>query len=442
MNNTVQGELAIKPVAITMLKPYERNARTHSDKQIQQIANSIKEFGFLNPVMIDGNHRIMAGHGRVEAAKRLGMKEVPTICTTHLTEEQIRAYILADNKIAQNAGWDQEILTIELQHLSSIDESFDVEITGFSTPEIDVLLDASTAFTKVPKEDLTPEANHSHPAITQVGDIWQLGNHRLICGDSLKPETYEALLSKTRAHLVFTDPPYNVPIEGHVSGLGKVKHREFAMASGEMTKEQFTTFLSTSFAQLKEFSTDGSLHMICMDWRHIGELMAAGNKTYTEFKNLCVWVKNNGGMGSLYRSRHELVFVFKNGTGRHLNNVELGKHGRYRTNVWEYAGVNTMKKGRMEELAMHPTVKPMAMVADAIKDCTKRGEIVLDPFCGSGTTIIAAEKTKRIGYGIELDPHYCDVIVKRWRAFTGQEAALQATGETFSAIGAKGANHA
>jgi DNA modification methylase len=424
--------LTILDVPIDTLKAYKQNARTHSEKQVQQIAASIRQFGFMNPVLVDGKNRILAGHGRVEAAKSLNIPTVPIIRSTHLTEDQMRAYILADNKIAQNAGWNRDILAIELQHLSSIELDFDIEITGFSTPEIDVIIDSPTVLPSAAEDDVIPEPTTDAPAITQIGDIWELGKHRLICGNALEPETYKSLMGRKKAHMVFTDPPYNVPVDGHVCGLGKIKHREFAMASGEMSEEEFISFLTANFHCLKQYTADGSLHYICMDWRHIHEMMAAGRAVFSELKNLCVWAKDNGGMGSLYRSRHELVFVFKNGTGRHLNNVELGKHGRYRTNVWEYAGVNTARKGRMEELAMHPTVKPVVMVADAIKDCTRRGEAVLDPFAGSGTTIIAAEKTRRVAYAVELDPHYCDVILKRWKAFSGMDAIHHQTKQAFN----------
>ncbi len=423
---------------VESLKPHPNNARTHSDRQIKQLAVSIKKFGFTNPVLVDEDDQIVAGHGRVMAAKELGIEEVPVIRLEHLTKDEIRAYMIADNKLAMNSGWDKEILAIELQHLSAIDVDFDVEITGFSTPEIDIITDKETP-EEVKEEDIIPEPDDG-PFVTQLGDVWRMGKHMLICGDSLNPETYQALLQGTKADMVLADPPYNVPIEGHVCGLGKIKHQEFAMAAGEMTEVQFVTFLTTVFQNLKKYSADGSLHYICMDWRHVYEIMTAGRGAYSEMKNLCVWAKNNGGMGSLYRSQHELVFVFKNGTGKHLNNVELGKHGRYRTNVWQYAGVNTMRKGRMKDLAMHPTVKPVAMVADAIKDCTKRGEIVLDPFAGSGTTIIAAEKTKRIAYGIELEPRYCDVILRRWYEYTGEIPVHAVTGAEFK-INAQGGSH-
>lgn len=400
------------------LKPYKNNARTHSDKQIQQIANSLKQFGFMNPVLIDSNNRIMAGHGRVEAAKKLGMKEVPVISSSHLSENQIRAYIIADNKIASNAGWDKNLLSIELKELS-IETNFDIEITGFEMAEIDLIIDSDEPQEADPADEI-PDIDNS-PAITKLGDIWQLGQHILICGNALKNETYDRLLDTERADMVFTDPPYNVPIDGHVCGNGKIKHAEFAMASGEMTDAEFYSFLEDFCDKASSFSRDGSLHYICMDWRHIDVLIRAGKEFYADLKNICVWNKDNGGMGSLYRSKHELVAVFKHGKKPHINNIELGKHGRYRTNVWDYKGVNSFGRNQ-SDLKLHPTVKPVTMIADAIKDCTKRGHIVLDPFAGSGSTLIAAEKTGRIARCIELDPKYCDVIVRRWQKLTGEEA--------------------
>jgi DNA modification methylase len=272
------------------------------------------------------------------------------------------------------------------------------------------------------------------PAVTKPGDVWQIGPHRLICGDATKPETYAQVLEGEIAQMVFTDPPYNVRIEGHVSGLGKAKHREFAMASGEMTQVEFTIFLSEVFDNLVTSSADGAIHYICMDWRHVGEVLAAARGRYADFKNLCVWSKTNGGMGSLYRSQHELVFVFKVGTGPHVNNVELGKYGRYRTNVWEYAGANAFSATRAADLAAHPTVKPVALVADAILDCSHRKDIVLDAFAGSGTTLVAAHKTGRRGFGIELDPLYCDTILKRLAKVVKLEPVLVETGQTFGEI--------
>ena len=420
-------------IPITALKPYAQNARTHSRRQIKQIAKSIEHFGFLNPVLIDEGYHILAGHGRVEAGDLLGWSHVPTLRIEHLSETEKRAYILADNRLAEEAGWDNEILAIELQGL--IELEFPIELTGFHTTETDIILEAHAAAKGDDDlgDDFIPEPSAPGNTVTAPGNLWILGNHYLLCGDATKPEYYKRLLGADRATMVFTDPPYNVPINGHVSGKGKNRHPEFAMASGEMSAAEFTAFLETIFSLLVEYSTDGSIHFVCMDWRHLAETLAAAGVTYTEFKNLCAWVKANGGMGTFYRSRHELVFVFKNGTAAHINNFELGQTGRYRTNVWEYAGVNSFGKGRDDALSMHPTVKPVAMVADAIKDCSKRRQIILDPFGGSGTTLIAAEKTGRRARLLELDPAYCDTIIRRWQKHTGKRAIHVESNMTFEA---------
>lgn len=431
-------KLEIEYRTLVALKPRPANPRTHSKMQIGQIADSIREFGFTNPVLVDEDDRIIAGHGRVEAAKQIGMTRVPTVRLGNMTEAQIRAYIIADNRLAENAGWDREILAIELQGLSASDIEFDVTITGFELPEIDVLID-ELSFADAAEETPDPAdqvpAVPAGPTVTRPGDVWQLGPHRLICGDALLGVTYCHLMGQQKAQMVFTDPPYNVPISGHVCGLGQTQHSEFAMASGEMDAEAFGTFLGTTFEHLSDFSHDGSIHYVCMDWRHMPEMMAAGGPVYSELKNVCVWAKTNGGMGSLYRSQHEFVFVFKSGSAAHINNVQLGKHGRYRTNVWSYPGVNSFGAGR-SDLELHPTVKPLALVADAMRDCSHRNGIVLDAFAGSGTTLIAAERTGRIGYGIELDPAYCDVILRRMHEVCGLEAVLGGTGQTFGEVGA------
>jgi DNA modification methylase len=361
-----------------------------------------------------------------------------------MTEAEIRAYVIADNRLAENAGWDRELLAIELQYLCELDLDFDVTITGFEMPEIDVLFGELQTGGSGPDEpdpgDEVPEVDNTGPAVTRPGDLWVVGDHRLICGDATDPAVYGGLLGSERAQMVFTDPPYNVPIDGHVCGLGAVTHREFAMAAGEMSEAEFTRFLATTFGHLAAHAADGALHYICMDWRHLGEVLAAGQGSYSELKNLCVWAKTNGGMGSLYRSQHELVFVFKSGKGAHINNVELGKHGRYRTNLWTYAGVNSFGRNRDEDLAMHPTVKPVALVADAILDCSRRKGIVLDVFAGSGTTLVAAERTGRRGYGIELDPLYCDVIVRRLAKVAGLEVIHAETGKSFAEVEAERAD--
>jgi DNA modification methylase len=369
-------------IAVNKLKPRKTNARTHSRKQIRQIAECIKRFGFNNPVLVDDADEIIAGHGRVEAAKLLQLTEVPALRLSHLSDAEKRAYVIADNRLAELAGWDKEILAIELQGL--IDLNFEVELTGFDIGTIDIILDDADAARGecIGPEDETPDTG-STPAVTQTGDIWELGQHRLLCGDARDDVAYQKLLDGDKAEIVFTDPPYNVPIDGHVCGLGNIRHREFAVASGEMTSEAFTDFLASVFGRLATHTIEGSIHYICMDWRHMAEMMAAGNAVYAELKNLCIWTKTNAGMGSFYRSKHELVFVWKSGTAPHVNNFELGQHGRSRTNVWEYPGISTARPGRLNELAMHPTVKPVALVADAIKDCSRRNGIVLDPFVGS-----------------------------------------------------------
>ena len=409
--------LVIKYKDPRKLKPRFKNPRTHSPRQIKQIAASITEFGFINPVLIDGADEIVAGHARVIAAISLGMMDVPTVRVDHLSPAQIRAYVIADNRLAENAGWDRELLALELQEIS-VQPNFDVTITGFEMAEIDLLI--GEASDNQPDEaDVVPEIDRSTFAVTRPGDCWQIGDHFLLCGDALKPKSYQRLLGGKRAQIVFTDPPYNVRIAGNVSGLGKARHREFAMASGEMTQREFTTFLRRSLTNLADFSADGSIHFVCMDWRHMRELADAADGVYTELKNICVWSKTNAAMGSLYRSAHEFVFVYKNGRAKHINNVELGRFGRSRTNIWQYAGMSGFGRDRAASLAGHPTPKPLALVSDAILDCSKRGGIVLDSFAGSGTTLLAAEKTGRRGYGIELDPHYADLILQRFEQVYG-----------------------
>jgi len=428
----LEHDLKVERRPIASLKPYARNPRTHSARQLGQIADSIRQFGFTNPVLIDADGGVIAGHGRIEAAKLLGMEEVPTIRLDQMSEAQKRAYVLADNKLAENAGWDRELLALELQYLTELELDFDVTITGFETAEIDLIIGELEVSQKADQADQVPAVDASGAAVTRPGDLWLLGKHRLLCADATKAESFERLLDGDKAQMVFTDPPYNVPIDGNVCGSGAIRHREFAMAAGEMSEAEFTAFLKTSFRHLADHSADGSIHFVCMDWRHISELLAAGRAVYSELKNLCIWNKDNGGLGSLYRSKHELVFVFKHGSGKHINNVELGRFGRNRTNVWDYPGVNSMHAGRQDDLAMHPTVKPVALVADAIRDCSRRGGIVLDCFGGSGTTLIAAHKTRRRGYLIELDPLYVDVIIKRYQQLTGEAAVHAESGATFN----------
>lgn len=417
--------LAVTYQSTATLKPYKNNPRIHSPKQIKQIARSIEEFGFTNPILLDDDNNIIAGHGRILAAQSLSIDQVPTIKIGNMSEAQKRAYIIADNKLALNAGWDENLLKIELDAILTMDTDFDLTITGFETGELDFrLIDA-----QVSEEPSVPDL----PIVptSQLGDLWMLGAHKVFCGDATNTDSYEILLGGRQAAMVFTDPPYNVPIAGHVSGKGAVQHDEFVMASGEMTSAEFTAFLSKTIDLLQKNSRDGSLHYLCMDWRHIHELLKACS-SYTEQKNLCVWNKTTGGMGSLYRSQHELIFVFKHGKKPHLNNIELGKHGRNRTNVWDYPGVNNFNnREKNSELAMHPTVKPVKMIAEVIQDCTKRGELILDCFGGSGSTLIAVHDTGRKSALIEMDPKYVDVIIKRYQQHTGLEVIHSDNGKTY-----------
>jgi DNA modification methylase len=428
--NEFLRDLKIETLPVDSLRPYGRNPRTHSAKQIQQIAASIEKFGFTNPILVDEEQRVIAGHGRIEAAKHLGITEVPTIRLEEMTQAQKRAYVLADNKLAENAGWDQELLALELADITKLESEFDLTVTGFETAEIDILLDAAQAH-RPDEADNLPEIDDTKPTVTRLGDRWIIGKHILLCADATRADSFDRLLHGEQADLVFIDPPYNVPIQGNVSGLGSIKHREFVMASGEMSEAEFTAFLKVSFSHLVAHSAAGSIHFIFMDWRHCFELLSAGRETYSELKNLCVWDKNNGGMGSLYRSKHELIFVFKNREAPHVNNIQLGTYGRNRSNVWSYPGANSLGEGRLEELATHPTVKPVALVADAILDCSKRGSIVLDSFGGSGTTLIAAERTGRRARVMELDPAYVDVTVRRFQKLTGEKVIHADTQLTF-----------
>jgi len=419
---------------IDQLKPDPANPRLHSKKQIRQIANSIAAFGFNVPILVDRSDKVISGHARLLACRELGWTEVPTLCLDHLTPAQARAFAIADNRLAEIATWDDRLLAQQLQQLSVLGLDFDIEVTGFEMGEIDLRI---ASLDDVPEQDddpadAVPEVS-AGPPVSKTGDLWFLGHHHVMCGNALDSEAFAALMGEKPARMVFTDPPYNVAIVGHASGLGAIHHRPFPMGSGEMDQTEFTAFLALACRNLANFSASGSLHFICMDWRHLDELLTAGAEAYGELKNVCVWVKDNAGMGSLYRSQHELVFVFKQRGGSHRNNVQLGQFGRNRSNVWRYPGANSFARCGEEGnlLALHPTVKPVALVADAIFDCTARGDIVLDAFLGSGTTVIAAERTGRRCCGLELDRAHLDTAIRRWQALTGGNARHAATGRSF-----------
>lgn len=421
----------IEYVRLDEIHPNENNPRIHDERQIKLICESITRFDFLNPCLVDENGQIISGHGRYEAAKRLGLTSIPIIRFAHLTEAEKRTYMVLDNRSGELSTWDKKALAVTFKDILEIDNHLDLTLTGFDMPDIDKTLQVLEQDAPTAAEDETPEI--ALTSITRPGDLWEVGEHLLLCGDARDTSAYRRLLGRTKIRQVITDPPYNVRIDGHVGGLGKVRHREFAVASGEMSSEQFEGFLEDVLHNVAAVCALGCLIFVFMDWRHLRELLAAGHAVFPELKNLIVWNKSNGGMGSLYRSQHELATVWKHGKAPHINNVQLGTR-RYRTNVWAYDGVNTFKHDRDEELGMHPTVKPVAMIADALLDCSNRGDPVLDPFAGSGTILIAAEKTGRRAYAMELDPLYCDVAIRRWQKFTGKQAIHSGTGKTFDEI--------
>jgi DNA modification methylase len=432
-SNADDGSIRLVFRQIADLELDHRNPRAHSPRQVRQIARSIEAFGFNVPVLIDAKRKVIAGHGRMMACKELGWTKVPTISLEHLSEAQARAFMIADNRLTENSVWDDRLLAEQLKELSVLALDFSLETTGFEMGEIDLRIEGLSSPAELDEAD-DLESVPIGPPVSQLGDLWLLGEHRVLCASALDRESYATLMDGEKADLIFTDPPYNVRIEGNVSGLGAARHRDFAMASGEMSQGEFTTFLVRALSLLANHSAEGSLHYIFMDWRHMQELLSAGRTTYSELKDLCVWVKDNGGMGSLYRSQHELIFVFKHGRKPHRNNVMLGMHGRNRSNVWSYPCATSFSRTGDEGnlLSLHPTVKPAAMVADAIMDATGRRDIVLDGFLGSGTTLIAAERTGRRCFGLELDPLYVDTIVRRWREFTKNDARHAVSGRSFA----------
>lgn len=423
-----------RDIPVADIKPNPRNTRTHSSRQIKEIAESIRRLGFGAPLLVDENSVLIAGEGRWKAAKLLNLKEIPAIVITGLSEAKKRALAVADNKIATHAGWDRERLAVELPELSNLlkIEGLDISLTGFEPPEIDQLAIDFEDRSSDPVDEW-PTAWSSGPHVTRPGDLWHLGGHRLLCGDARSETDVTRLMAGRVAAACFLDPLYNLRVR-NIGGRGRKKHPEFQMASGEMTRTEFIEFLVATLGPAARASKNGAISFICVDWRHVGELIAAGERVFGEMINLVTWVKSNAGQGSFYRSQHELIGVFRVGDAASLNNIQLGRHGRNRSNVWHYAGVNTFRPGRQDELAAHPTPKPVALVADAFKDCTNRHDVVLDSFAGSGTTILAAERVGRLACGLEIEPHYVDVAIRRWQEFTGKDAIHVETNCTFSEL--------
>lgn len=420
-------DLQIEYLPPSSLAAFGRKSRTHSKTQIAMIRQAIQTFGFDVPVLVDADKKVLAGNARVEAAIQEGMPLVPTVELAHLTPAQKRAFVIAENRLSELSGWDKEVLRIEFEELGALDLDFSLEVTGFLEPEIDAIVFGDD--TDGPGHKVLPLPS---VPVSRVGDLWLLGDQKLLCGDSTSAASLETLLGNEQVRAVFTDAPYNVRIAGHVTGGGKFD--EFVMASGEMSDAEFTEFLANSLEQIAARLMPGGVAYFCMDWRHISNVLDAVKVTDLEHINLVVWDKQLGGMGSWYRSRHELIFVFRKPGAAHLNRVQLGKHGRDRHNVWCYPGVNGFGSDKAREREMHPTCKPLTLVRDAILDCSGKGDLVLDLFSGSGTTIMAAQAAGRRGAAIDLDPRYVDTGVIRWQDHTGQEARLAATGQTFCEV--------
>jgi DNA modification methylase len=429
------ARLSTEYLATTALTPMPGAPRQHPKSQIRALSKSLEAFGQVLPILIDGDNRIISGQALWEVARRLALPEVLAIRVDYLGEAQIKALMVALNRLGDLSKWDEAALRTILLDLSGLDLDFDIEATGFTEIEIELMVqDLDIAGAEGEGEGSIRVG--AGPAVTQSGDVWQLGAHRLICGNALEEATWTQLMGEGLAALVVTDPPYNVPIDGHVSGLGKHQHREFAMATGEMSEGEFTTFLQTAMERAHKWASPGSVHYWAMDWRHAGEIITAGKAVYERELNMAVWAKNQPGMGSFYRSQHELFFVFARGGAASRNNVQLGRFGRSRSNVWTYPSAASLARTAEEgnPLAMHPTVKPLALIADILLDASARGDTVVDPFAGSGTTLIAAEKLGRVARCIEMDPAYCDTIIRRWQRWTGEAAVRVADGISFVAL--------
>ncbi|MBP6110957.1 MAG: ParB N-terminal domain-containing protein [Sphingobium sp.] len=429
MSITDIRSLSIVEIPIDTIVPFATNPMEHPTGQISMLKRSMTRFGFTNPVLLTPDNVVIAGHGRLIAAKELGCTHVPAIILSGLTEAEQRAYRIADNAIALKGKWALDLLAIEAQYV--LDAGIAPIELGFEMGELDFAIEGAKK-EKAKAEEPVPEPARTGPPVSRVGDLWTVGLHRILCGDARDPACYRILMGGEKADMVLTDMPWNVPVNGHVSGLGKIKHPEFPMASGEMGKEEFASFTTIVFQNQADFAKPGALVLEFIDWRSVAMMITVGETIFDRLMNICVWVKPSGGMGSLWRSRHELVCAFRVKGGKHANNVRLGKFGRNRTNVWEYAAPNGFGSER-ENLKIHPTAKNVEMLADAILDCTQRGGIVLDPFLGSGATILGAQGVGRIGRGMELDPYYVDLAVQRITKEIGNEAVL-ADGRTFAEV--------
>ena len=440
MSVRVRPRLSVEWRVISSLRPNPQNPRRHSSRQLKQLARSIEALSCLVPILIDQNGNVLAGHARLLACQMLGWTEVPTIKIEHLSETQAKAFMLADNRLAEMSSWDDQLLGETLRELSEIDLNFSIEATGFTVGEIDLRIEGLEGAPAKSEDaaDALPALPSGTP-ISKHGDVWELRDHRISCGNALDAHAYERLLSGNRADMVFTDPPYNVPIDGHATSRGAVRHREFAMACGEMSAAEFTGFLTVACTLSARNSRDGSVHYVCTDWRHVDELLSAGKAAYSELLNLCIWVKNSPGMGSFYRSQHEVVSVFKAGRGRHRNNVQLGQFGRNRSNVWSYPGMNSFGRGGEEGklAALHPTVKARAARGGRDHGLFGARRDRARPISWQRHNRHRGRAVRRIYRGMELDPLYVDTAIQRWQAYTGEAAIHASTGKRFDEMAAR-----
>ncbi|QIG53652.1 site-specific DNA-methyltransferase [Altererythrobacter sp. BO-6] len=430
--NDIQPRLVVIEKPLADLQPSPNRARVTTPEQLEKVITSIRQFGLVMPVLIDRNDMVISGHVICEAAEQLGFETVPCLSVEHLDEVEIEALALALNRVGETGTWDTDLLREQMIRLESA--GIDLTNTGFTLPEIDQITILSEPAEGDGDEDEFEEDEDDMSVISRLGDLYQLGVHRLHCADALEMDSYVRLLAGELAQCIFSDPPYGCEIEGFVSGLGKHKHLNFLEGAGDMDRGELQEFFTAYLGHCKAFSSAGAIIFACMDWRQIDILLLAAMDVGLTRKNIAVWDKGSGGMGGLYRNAHEFVAVFCNGNTPATNNIQLGRHGRDRCNIWRYPGANRPGSSSAKALADHPTPKPEPLVEDALLDVTNRGDIVLDPFIGSGSTILAAESTGRICRGIELDPKYVDRAIRRWERETGIPAIHIETGLTFDEL--------
>jgi DNA modification methylase len=424
--NLLSNDLVVETVDLSHLKLPTRQTRKYKPEAVKTAIGITERFDEIMPMLVDNSYTIIHGLEFFEARKKLGLKTAKVIRLSSLSETDRRVLTLGLQRLPELSSFDDAALSAEMRELQALKLDLDLgHLTGFSVGELDHILYDDTSADAADEGDLIPHLPLT--PTTRLGDVWRLGSHLIVCGSVLDASSIAHFDRKQKAAMLLTDPPYGIKIQGNVSR----KHPDFKMGAGEQTPEEYTQFLRGFLINLIPILKDGALLFIFMDRRHLFELQTAAQAAGLTLFDLAIWNKITGGMGSFYRSQHEPCMIFKKGKAPHINNIELGKHGRYRTNVWDHPGRAGFGKGRTEDLAAHPTVKPVALLAEAIKDCTNPRDIIIDAFLGSGSTILAAERCNRVVYGVEIDPTYVDVAITRWQTFTGLKAVLEETGQTF-----------